>query len=157
MRKELDEALCAKYPKIFRDRYADMRTTAMCWGFDCGDGWYNIIDSACASIQNHIDYAEKRRAFEINSGEPYMPRTAQVPQVVASQIKEKYGTLRFYYSGGDSYVSGVIAMAEYMSGMTCEVCGAPGKVLGGGWVRTLCKTHADEQGYDYSENKEDEL
>ncbi len=45
MRKELDEALCAKYPLIFKDRNADMRTTAMCWGLECGDGWYNIIDS----------------------------------------------------------------------------------------------------------------
>jgi len=30
MRKELDEALCARYPLIFKDRNADMRTTAMC-------------------------------------------------------------------------------------------------------------------------------
>ena len=31
MRKELDEALCAKYPLIFRDRHANMQVTAMCW------------------------------------------------------------------------------------------------------------------------------
>jgi len=34
MKQELDELLCKKYPKIFKDRYADMQTTAMCWGFE---------------------------------------------------------------------------------------------------------------------------
>ena len=38
MKKELDEALVAKYPKIFKYRHAPMTHTAMCWGFDCGDG-----------------------------------------------------------------------------------------------------------------------
>ena len=50
MRKELDEALCAKYPLIFKDRNADMRHTAMCWGCECGDRWYNIIDIVCGLL-----------------------------------------------------------------------------------------------------------
>lgn len=59
-------------------------------------------------------------------------------QVVATQIKEKFGTLRFYYSGGDDFVNGVVQMAEAMSGSTCEDCASPGTQLGGGWIRTLC-------------------
>lgn len=183
MRKELDEALCAKYPEIFRDRHGDMRETAMCWGFDCGDGWYNIIDSACAAIQNHIynehrhvkflkkwnkqiemahagDWSflyeqyksEKERAWlEENlekEKQKYLIELREVPepfpQVVATQVKEKYGTLRFYLSHEDQYISGVVAMAEYLSGLTCETCGAPGKERGGGWIRTLCDEHARE-------------
>ncbi len=134
MRKELDEALCAKYPEIFRDRNGDMRTTAMCWGFDCGDGWYNIIDGVCALVENH------------NSNQ----KLNNLPTVefVATQVKEKYGTLRFYYYGGDDYIDGVVAMAEYLSGVTCETCGAPGKTRDGGWVRTLCDEHAKEQDYE---------
>lgn len=133
MRKELDEELCRKYPQIFRDRHADMRTTAMCWGFDCGDGWYNIIDAVCAMIQNH------ERNNKLNN--------VVMPPVVATQVKEKYGTLRFYYTGGDDYIDGVVSMAEYMSGVTCENCGSPGKIYEGAWVRTLCGEHAEEQGY----------
>jgi hypothetical protein len=134
MRKELDEKLCEKYPEIFKDRYADMRTTAMCWGFECGDGWYNIIDAACAQIGN--------RAYNnrLNNVE-FQP-------VVATQVKEKYGTLRFYYTGGDDYIDGVVSMAETISAKTCEVCGAPGKLREGGWLRTLCDEHAKEQGYE---------
>jgi proline racemase len=45
-------------------------------------------------------------------------------------------------------------MAEAMSAVTCEVCGNPGKLVGGGWVRTLCETHAEEQNYEWVEDKE---
>ena len=132
MRKELDEELCKKYPEIFKDRYADMRTTAMCWGFDCGDGWYNIIDAVCAQIKN--------REYDNNN--------VDWLSVFATQVKEKYGTLRFYYVGGDDYIDGVVAMAEAMSAVTCETCGAPGKLRGGSWLKTLCDEHAKEQGYE---------
>jgi len=44
MKTELDEKLCAYYPLFFRNRHGDMRTTAMCWGFDCRDGWYKYYD-----------------------------------------------------------------------------------------------------------------
>lgn len=59
-------------------------------------------------------------------------------QLVFTQIKEKFGTLRVYYSGGDEFCEGIIAMAESMSAVTCEDCGVPGKVRDGGWIRTLC-------------------
>ena len=62
MRPELDEKLCKDYPKIFANRNGDMTTTAMCWGFECGDGWYHIIDVLCANIQHHVDQKRKDRA-----------------------------------------------------------------------------------------------
>ena len=176
MREELDKALCAKYPKIFKNRHADIRATAMCWGFEHGDGWYNIIDMMCANIQHHIDRTRKdrhdalvwnralsramRADFSTYSrlktwqqkwidealGDPE-PQLKIVPQacwqVVASQVKEKFGTLRFYYSGGDDIVSGIERMAESMTAVTCETCGAPGKSRSGGWIQTLCDAHAE--------------
>ena len=176
MREELDNKLCAKYPKIFKNRHADPRTTAMCWGFEHGDGWYNIIDMMCANIQSHIDQTRQQRHdalvwnralsramrgdFSTYSrlktwqqkwiddalGDPE-PQLKIVPeacwQVVASQVKEKFGTLRFYYSGGDDFVSGVVRLAESMTAVTCEKCGAPGKTRSGGWIQTLCEEHAE--------------
>ena len=53
MREELDKALCRKYPEMFKHRHADPRLTPMAWGFECGDGWYNLIDNLCATIHNH--------------------------------------------------------------------------------------------------------
>jgi hypothetical protein len=62
-----------------------------------------------------------------------------VPQVVASQVKEKYGTLRFYIAGGDEFIEGMIAFAETISGHTCEKCGKPGKLIDrAGWWTTQC-------------------
>ena len=62
MRKELDEKLCEKYPLIFKNRHADMTETAMCWGFECGDGWFNIIDVLCGLLYN--DYRLAKTKYE---------------------------------------------------------------------------------------------
>lgn len=64
-----------------------------------------------------------------------------VPQVVASQVKEKFGTLRFYYTGGDDIIDGMVRMAEAMSSVTCDVCGSPGKESDGGWISVRCEAH----------------
>jgi hypothetical protein len=125
MRQELDKLLCEKYPKMMVNRNLPMTETCMCWGFDCGDGWYNILNQLMGNIQHHIDW--KNRKGEV------------VPQVTLDQVKEKFGTLRFYYSGGDDYISGMVAMAEAMSGVTCEGCGNIGERKGGGWVHTYCE------------------
>lgn len=185
MKNELDKALVEKYPRIFRNRFGDMRTTAMCWGFEHGDGWYNIIDVLCMNIEHHIRWLRKERAkalllnrklkkaFELNSIEPiknlykgswwieacneYLKKKefVKVPEkvypVIAVQVKEKFGTLRFYYAGGDEVVRGMVSMAESMSAVTCEVCGNAGSTRGSGWLTTLCDEHADgreEVSYD---------
>ena len=178
MKKELDDYLCNKYPKIFADRNKDMQETCMCWGFDHGNGWFNIIDQLCANIQHHIDWTEQSfvRDTEYNqmiedckSGNwvkfeeyykgwnPVTVKQRRVeivkekrrevkepcPQVVAEQVKEKFGTLRFYYRGGDEYISGLVSMAESMSGVTCDECGNPAETGGQGWISTRCNPCKD--------------
>jgi hypothetical protein len=128
MRPELDEQLCKKYPQMMVNRDLPMTETCMCWGFECGDGWFNILNQLMGNIQHHLDW--KNRTSEV------------VPQVTLDQVKEKFGTLRFYYTGGDDYIRGLVTMAEAMSATTCEVCGNPGERRDGGWIRTLCEQHA---------------
>ena len=70
--------------------------------------------------------------------------TDKVERVTVAQIKEKFGGLRFYYDGGDEYVSGLVTMAESWAARTCETCGEKGKQRSGGWIRTLCDTHEAE-------------
>lgn len=141
MRQELDAALCAKYPKMMAQRNLPMTETCMCWGFECGDGWYNLLDALMANIQGHIDWREKQRAYAIEQKSKKIPD--EVPQVVLFQVKEKFGTLSFYYSGGDERIFGMVMLAETLSGQTCERCGSPGERRGGGWIRTLCDFHED--------------
>ena len=166
MKKELDEALCAKYPLVFRDRHANMQVTAMCWGISVGDGWYNIIDILCGLMCSEYYSAKSRyefikdRAGEkmygnasgdiITQGEIDLRKqivdeeASKVP--VASQVKEKFGGLRFYVNGAIDKHWNYISFAESMSYRTCEECGAPGKRYTDGWHRTLCDIHADMDG-----------
>ena len=132
MRDELDKRLCEKYPKIFKNRHGSMNETCMCWGFTHGDGWYDIVESLCSNIQNHVDW--KRRQHPELSNEEF----DEQHQVVAAQVKEKFGGLRFYVDNSDDYIRGAISVAESMSHRTCEDCGNKGHRRAGGWVRTLC-------------------
>jgi hypothetical protein len=65
----------------------------------------------------------------------------KVDWIRVEQIKEKFGGLRFYYQGGDDYISGMVTMAESWAGRTCETCGEKGDHRTGGWIRTLCDKH----------------
>ena len=174
MKQELDKLLCEKYPKMMVNRNKNMQETCMCWGFECGDGWFNILDQLMGNIQHHIDWKEKQRKWAIEYNEMAAQAKAgnfdlfeeanksltdeeyknkrlaeivagdfrtvpeSIPQVTLDQVKEKFGTLRFYYSGGDDYISGMVSLAESLTGVTCESCGNVGERRGGGWVHTYC-------------------
>jgi hypothetical protein len=176
MKRELDEALCAKYPLIFKDRNADMRTTAMCWGLECGDGWYNIIDVLCGLLTSDYRQAESRYDFikdklgqprwasskELVTQEDIDHATAKLEEEtlkvpVAVQVKEKFGGLRFYVQAATDKHYQYISFAESMSYRTCESCGAAGKTYTDGWHTTLCDIHAEMSGrteeYEYEENE----
>jgi hypothetical protein len=116
--QEMQEYFPKVFPKIFSGKYG---------GIAVGPGWFDLLNSACQLIQSHLDWKP------------------DVPQVVAQQVKEKFGGLRFYVQGGDDYTQGIIAMAEHMSGKVCEDCGAPGETGGQGWITTLCPTHRAER------------
>ena len=180
MSPELDAKLCENYPKLMANRFKPMTETAMCWGFDCGNGWYNILNQLMSNIQHHINWKEEQRnrAIEHNTmvekmkagdfadfddmSKTYTPEYKEmqrerflsdgarpvpdaIPQVTVDQVKEKFGTLRFYYTGGDKVIDGMVRMAEAMSGVTCEQCGAPGKRKGHGWIYTACDLHTKEE------------
>ena len=153
MTPELDQHIREKYPKIFSQRCE----------MSIGDGWYDIIDMLCANIQNRIDNIAQQREWalkwnkDVNDPDydwsdkaSFIKREERevpelIEQVVATQIKEKFGTLRFYYQGGDDYIRGLDSMAESMSARICEDCGKPGKRTSGGWIRTLCEEHTHEK------------
>ncbi|OYV28370.1 MAG: hypothetical protein B7Z79_13065 [Thiomonas sp. 20-64-9] len=125
MKKELDDLLCATYPKIFAERQKE--GSLMHYGLTCGDGWFNLIDGLCAYLQWLTD----------DHGEP---------QVTATQVKEKFGQLRFYIAGRHMATDkqrAAIDFTEFMSARTCDVCGKRGEIIKGGMpIVTRCKEHA---------------
>ena len=54
MNTKKDEALCNKYPNLYRNRNKSPQTTCMSWGFSCGDGWYDLIDELSAKLETEI-------------------------------------------------------------------------------------------------------
>lgn len=43
MNEENDLRLVRAFPLLYADRHGSKQSTLMCWGFACGDGWYDII------------------------------------------------------------------------------------------------------------------
>ena len=132
MKKELYALLCSRYPLIFADRHAPMTQSCMYWGFSCGDGWFDLIATLCARRQFATDHNK-------------------APQVVATQVKEKWGMLCFYYWGGNNEQSGMVDMAEALSERICEECGKPGKRRVSGAYMTRCAEHAPADSLDVAE------
>jgi len=168
MNRHYDKYLVKKYEPMFRDRYSDMRTTAMCWGFECGDGWFNIINNLCKLIcsewlfakeqYDHIKDRVGKQKYDFDLDHPFntivteedvaktkakMEAEAEkIPVVI--QVKEKYGGLRFYVHGATDEQYAYIRFAEWMSYDTCDVCGNKGKPNREGWIRTRCKEHGKD-------------
>ena len=60
--------------------------------------------------------------------------------IVATQVNEKFGTLRFYVDGGDEEVFRLIDAAEQESATVCELCGVPGMLVMKEWCSTRCSS-----------------
>ena len=86
--------------------------------FECGDGWVGLLEEVIAE-------AKKRKLRDL----------------AFVQAKEKFGKLRVYTNGGNPDFWDYLWRVETRSGSICEICGAPGKLRGGGWIRALCDEH----------------
>lgn len=114
MKEELQKQLQTKYPNLINESL----------DIDCGDGWYNLLDETLNILKHEIEHKHV--------------------ECHILQIKEKFGGLRFYMNGGDTFTDGVICLAESMSYHICDVCGNVGKAKNkGGWARTRCEEHGE--------------
>lgn len=146
MDAELENKLYEKYPQFFVNKDKGIQSSCMAWGCECGNGWYDILSSLCWMIKQHEDnkrwhkeWKEKQnQEIKGSMGISIIGEEQEYFPVKFDQIKEKYGTLRVYFSGGDEYVEGLVSMAEAISGKTCETCGNKGYSDKGGWIMTLC-------------------
>jgi hypothetical protein len=133
------QTLYDKYPDLFQNRLKSPRESPMGFGIECNLGWYEIISNVCWMIKQHEDNKKWRKEY-LEKNDP--ERLASEPEyfpVKFDQIKEKYGGLRIYFSGGDEYVEGLVSMAEAISYTICEVCGNKGEPNKSGWISTLCE------------------
>jgi len=125
MNEKNTKYLLDNFPNLYKNYGGDPRYTCMAWGFSCGDGWFNILK----------ELSEKLEPLG----------------VVAEQVKEKFGGLRFYVGAVNKdvwdEVANYIREAEARSVETCERCGESGENRGGlyGWITTLCEKCDEER------------
>ena len=124
MKSELEHELVTAYPELFAATELPPTESLMCFGCECGDGWYGLINATSELISLHMNKVRQENPDA---------------KFVWAQIKEKFGGLRLYHDGySDEYIFGVLSMAAEMALVTCEVCGNPGKQRSGGWIVTQC-------------------
>jgi len=205
MKSELQQKLLKKYPQFFayvedlkiytgeKSVIEDVKellnqkemVLPIQFGFECGNGWYMLLDELMGEIQNHLMNENRNRDNEFKykwmanlsyrlrirtSAKQKMLRAigdwiykkapkGRRPHVFVhiNQIKEKFGGLRYYYSGGDDTIYGMVSLAESLSYKICETCGST-KDIGqtSGWITTLCKECAKGQrGWKQYDDKEE--
>ena len=130
MNTVLQKYLFTKY-HIFFDYLKEDKSDIMLpiyFGFECDDGWFTLLDTLMHKIKEYCYYHKK---------EP----------IKIKQIKEKFGTLNFYYEGGDTFISGLVCMTSQMSSKTCEVCGTMDNIgRTNGWVKYICQDCHNKDG-----------
>lgn len=123
--KQLNDFL-TKYPDAFPAFMSPHSMYAFqMFGFECHDGWYDILEPVIMYI---ADYNTKHPDNTIS----------------LHQVKEKYGTLRFYVSIDNEDLDKLIQTAEEQSETSCEECGKPGMLRGRGWYYTACDEHTKD-------------
>lgn len=111
---------------MFAERNLDMTKTAMMWGLDCGDGWFDLIWETCEKLKPMVS-----------------------DDFRFSQVKEKYGGLRMYWNdnskafrppGHWDKISKIISKAEEKSETICELCGKPSTIrrTESDWLYNCC-------------------
>ncbi len=158
MNKENTNKLWEKYPIIFAGRYLSLQESLIPFGFEHGDGWYNIIDELCENITTLIGnkdikvtavqvkekFGGLRFYYDIESSNTFMSKINSI--VSTFMFKKKWGTqywtfIHFkqkFYKTTEEKIRYATRDAESKSYETCELCGEPGKTRGKGWVTTQC-------------------
>lgn len=135
--KEYD-GFMERFPILFQNKDKPESESCMSFGIECPIGWYHILDRLCTELEySNLESVQKWGVA-----------------IVADQVKEKYGTLRFYFNIHNVDESGkvdfehdndkldestnnivyehlymfaqnLIDEAEHMTVETCAECGIP--------------------------------
>lgn len=122
MHPSLQARLVERHSVLFAGTRLTPSESSMAWGFAVSDGWFPIVETVSDLI------------------------ASRCPDAVALQVKQKFGTLRFYLRGGDDWCRGAIYMAEAMSALVCERTGRPGVTISlSGYVTTIAPDATPEE------------
>lgn len=161
------EKLRKEFPYLYRSRRFNVVQHKSSFVFECEQGWEDIIRMISILLMYEIKKTDKYwrvrpylilvqlawnnlmrlqpRWMQINSIFGRYPRFTfhKFPGYYASQVKEKYGLLRFYLGGLTVEMSRYIDYAELLSSTTCHKCGEAGKMRGASFIYVACDIHTE--------------
>jgi len=105
------KALEKKHPELIT-----LRSSRVWPKPDIHQGWLDLVDELMTEMKKDV-----------------LPDNFEV-----SQVKEKFGGLRFYCSNVSKNGWDIIRKYEEKSYTICEKCGNPGTPNTVGWIKTLC-------------------
>lgn len=128
--------LIHEYPWLAIDNdeavnYLDVEDDEIYTYIDCAPaGWAKLCEDLCAEIKPLLEYAGYEKEYSL------------------CQVKEKYGSLRWYDNGVPDAIldefTDIIQKYEELSFHTCCVCGAPATKVSTGWICPFCDECAKE-------------
>ncbi len=125
MHNEKTERLFREFPEFFQGEQ-------LVHGFECQDGWFELIRTLAGQIRE------------------YKPQCSDLEDFEVVQVAQKMGELQIYVRGGDAVIQNLIRKAEQESRSVCELDGEPSAglfVCAPHWFRYLCETCAELHGY----------
>ena len=99
-----ENELYERFPHLYRERLAPLESSKMGWGFQCDDGWYNII------------HKMSKRIAAISSDDEFAPAITEVS-------RNEDGSLYVEARNLSPPVADLIEAAKEQSKLTCESCG----------------------------------
>jgi len=87
--------------RLFK-KFKFLRKKELADGFECGDGWYTIIDNMCCELRAH---------------------KMTKPDFVITKIYDKYGDLMVHSKNGNNATRSIIDGAIELSMEICDECG----------------------------------
>lgn len=120
------------FPELFVG--VDSRYPFPMFRFECKDGWFELLQDLINEIK---EFSERLGPVRFGFDDDPMP-------LKVLQVKEKYGSLRFYTNWDNEELSNLVDIAESRSATTCEECGKPGVLRKSGmWLYVSCDEHAE--------------
>ena|ERR1700722_15304582 len=132
------DKIIADFPELYSKHGYSTPERSFPVYFAIGDGWFSLMYELSTAIMEHV-----------------RKNPDSLPSI--TDIKEKYGTLRFYTNGGDDIIDDLISKAEDASYTICEKCGNVGELMTSGhWLSVRCPEHKSETDRPYREIREEQ-
>ena len=126
--------LVERYPIFMRGIGGTFRPELRFGVFECGDGWFEILDRFCFQCESSVRYTVERKSEHIKD------------QALLVRIKNKFGEMRISVAQSNPHISRCSTVAQMHARETCELCGLPGHMTRGRWLQVLCSQCQNKSG-----------